>query len=241
MAIKSCFSVVGYHNSGKTTLISRMIPLIREKGFTVSTIKHAKSLSFKDSDILFQSGSEETIAVADGFSLMYFKLFDLGLLIDLIKSDILVIEGFKKGPFPKIVKGRNLGEVEGLVDELTLALVLDEVKDRDFNGIPVFLSEEIKDIVDLALNKSFPPLPLLNCGGCGFKDCYDMAKAIFMGERKYSDCVALPSKVILKVNGFRIPLKPFVEEIFMVVNAALVNTLKSRPEGIKEIELNIRL
>jgi len=33
------FGFIGYSNSGKTTLIERVIPLFRERGFAVSAIK----------------------------------------------------------------------------------------------------------------------------------------------------------------------------------------------------------
>ncbi|MBC7332408.1 MAG: molybdopterin-guanine dinucleotide biosynthesis protein B, partial [Synergistetes bacterium] len=229
MGIKKCFSVVGYHNAGKTTLISKMIPFIKGSGFTVSTIKHAKHLSLKDSDILFQSGSEETIAVADGFSLMYFKLTNLRQLLSLINSDILIVEGFKREPFPKIVRGKSLRDLGELVDELTIACVLDDFEERSFKGVPVFSPNEVEEIVKIALDNSFPPLPLFNCGGCGLKDCSEMVKAILRGEKAYSDCISLPSKVFLKVNEVRIPLKPFVEEVFSALNTALINTLKESP------------
>lgn len=241
MAIKKCFSVVGFHNVGKTTLISEMIPILKEKGLTVSTIKHAKHMGLKDSDILFQSGSEDTIVVSDDFSLRYFRTTDLPSLIGMVNSDILIIEGFKEGGFPKIIRAKVLNEAEELIDELTIALVLDKPERREVNGIPVFSPGEIENIVDVALNRSFPPLPMLDCGKCGLKKCYEMAKAILNGDRKYSDCPVLPLRVILKVNGIQVPLKPFVEDIFVAINMALVNTLKGRPEAPKEIELQIRL
>ncbi|MBC7332727.1 MAG: molybdopterin-guanine dinucleotide biosynthesis protein MobB [Synergistetes bacterium] len=241
MGVKKCFSVVGYHNAGKTTLISKMIPLIREKGFTVSVVKHAKHMGLKDSDILFQAGSEETIATADDFSVKYFRLTKLGQLLSFVNGEVLIIEGFKGEPFPKILRGKSLSEIEGLIDELTIACVLDDFKEGDLRGIPVFSPDEVEKIVRIALDRSFPPLPLFNCGGCGLRNCREMAIAILMGERSYPDCVALPSKVSLKVNGVQVPLKPFVEEVFMALNTALVGVLKESSREIRRIELKIEL
>jgi len=241
VGIKKCFSVIGYHNTGKTTLISKMIPLIKERALTVSTIKHAKHLSLKDSDILFQSGSEETIAIADDFSLRYLRLSDLRSLVGLINSDILIVEGFKGEALPKIVRGKSLTEVKGLLDELTIACVLDEFGKEELFGIPIFFPDDLEGIVETALERSFPPLPLFNCGRCGMKDCYEMAKAIIKGERSYNECAVLPSKLCLKVNDIQIPLKPFVQEVFIALNTALVRTLKESPGEIKRIELRIEI
>lgn len=241
MSIKKCFSVIGFHNVGKTTLISKMVPLLRERGLTVSTIKHAKHMGIKDSDILFQSGSEETIVVSDDFSLRYFRTTNLASLVGMVDSDVLIVEGFKDEAFPKLIRAKSLSDVERLLDDLAIALVIDEPEDRSFSGLPVFSPEEVEGILSVALNRSFPPLPLLDCGGCGLGSCYDMAKAILKGGRGYNDCLALASKVMLKVNSVRVPLKPFVEDVITAVNLALLNTLKGKPETVKEIELKIKL
>lgn len=35
------FGVIGWKNNGKTTLVERLVAEIRERGYSVSTIKHA--------------------------------------------------------------------------------------------------------------------------------------------------------------------------------------------------------
>ena len=35
------FGITGWHNSGKTTLVKNLIPVLEKRGLTVSTVKHA--------------------------------------------------------------------------------------------------------------------------------------------------------------------------------------------------------
>jgi len=241
LTIRKCFSVIGYHNSGKTTLISKMIPLLKGKGYSVSVIKHAKHMSLKDSDVLFSVGSDEVIALAEDFSLIYMRLEDLRSLMALVKSDILILEGFKREPFPNLVRARDEKEARELLNGLSIACVLDEVRRKDVDGVPVFSPSDVSAIVDIALERSFPPLMLLNCGKCGEGDCRLMAEAILRGRRKPSECVALPSRVTLKVNDVLIPLKPFVEDVFIALNTSLIKLLKEKPDRIVKVELKVEL
>lgn len=241
MSVRNCFSVIGYHNSGKTTLISRMIPLIKERGLSVSTVKHAKHLDLKDSDLLFGSGSDETIALSDDLCIRYSRGGELRRVLNAITSDVLIIEGFKGKPFPNIVRARSLNEAKDLINGLTIACVLDERDSEDVGGVPIYSPEDVRPIVDLALINSFPPLPLLDCGRCGERDCFSMACAILKGKRSYSECVFAPIRVLLRVNDLNVPLKPFVEDIFIAVNSALVGTLKDKPGEIRRIEIRIEL
>ena len=41
MKYKNVFGIVGWKNSGKTTLVESLVKYITEQGYQVSTIKHA--------------------------------------------------------------------------------------------------------------------------------------------------------------------------------------------------------
>ncbi|MCD6362428.1 MAG: molybdopterin-guanine dinucleotide biosynthesis protein B [Synergistetes bacterium] len=248
MAVKKCFSVIGYHDSGKTSMLMRMIPFLRVKrGYSVSTIKHATHLdldrieSLKDSEALFSAGSEKTVALGNDFAVIYSRSESLRSVLSQITSDVVIVEGFKDKPFPNILRAKDAFDAGRLLNELTIACVLDEPSERELNGVPVFSPEEIDKVTDLALERSFPPLPMFDCGHCGEKDCRSMAVAILEGRRKFEECVVLPSYVSLKVNGVKIPMKPFVEDIFASVVCALIGTLKEKPKDIKNVELTINL
>ena len=60
--------IAGWSGAGKTTLISRVIPYLREQGLRVSVIKHAHhdfdvDVPGKDSWVHRQSGAEEVLVL----------------------------------------------------------------------------------------------------------------------------------------------------------------------------------
>jgi len=105
--------LIGWSGSGKTTLLARLIPLLTGAGLSVSTIKHAHhefdiDQPGKDSWVHRQAGASEVL-VASGRR--YALMHELRgqpeptldeLLARLTPVDIVLIEGFKHGPYPKI-------------------------------------------------------------------------------------------------------------------------------------------
>lgn len=103
----------GWSGAGKTTLLVKLIPLLVERGFAVSTIKHAHHAfdvdkPGKDSYEHRQAGAREVlVASAARFALMHELRGapepDLGaLLAKLSPCDLVLIEGFKRDRHPKI-------------------------------------------------------------------------------------------------------------------------------------------
>src|SRR4029077_826201 len=103
----------GWSGAGKTTLIVRLIPELNRCGFSVSTIKHAHhnfdlDQPGKDSYEHRVAGAEEVlVASANRVALM--RDFrgapepSLGELLRLLKPvDLVLVEGFKRDPLPKI-------------------------------------------------------------------------------------------------------------------------------------------
>jgi molybdopterin-guanine dinucleotide biosynthesis protein B len=105
--------VAGWSGAGKTTLISRVIPYLRQQGLRVSVIKHAHhdfdiDLPGKDSWVHRQSGAEEVlVSSANRWALMH-ELRGAAepslpeLLRKMSPVDLVVIEGFKSEPHRKI-------------------------------------------------------------------------------------------------------------------------------------------
>ena len=104
--------IIGNSNSGKTTFIQNLIPEFKKKG-SVAVIKHLGDHIYtieegKDTTIFFNSGADISVGIdSDKTVIMIHQntldnalgnLFDLGM-------DFVIIEGFKKQSFPKIVIG----------------------------------------------------------------------------------------------------------------------------------------
>ncbi len=103
------FGIIGASGSGKTTLITALIPILRARGLTVSTIKHAHhNLTLdqpgKDSFRHAAAGAAEVIlATAGGFALFSAAPSPLpALLSRLAPVDLVLVEGFKGADIPRL-------------------------------------------------------------------------------------------------------------------------------------------
>ncbi|HYZ39227.1 MAG TPA: molybdopterin-guanine dinucleotide biosynthesis protein B [Stellaceae bacterium] len=133
------FGLAGWSDSGKTTLMTALIPEFVSRGITVSTIKHAHH-SFdidqpgKDSWRHRQAGAQEVlVASAHRWALMR-ELRGAAepsldeLLEKMSPVDLVLVEGFKRHPHPKIeVYRRVLGKpLLHPDDHLVVAIAADE-------------------------------------------------------------------------------------------------------------------
>lgn len=104
-----------YSGTGKTTLLKKLIPLLRERGLRPGLIKHAHhQVEFdqpgKDSYELRKAGAEQVLlASVNRWALMVERLDErepeLGELLarmDRSTLDLVMVEGFRHLAFPKI-------------------------------------------------------------------------------------------------------------------------------------------
>ncbi|MBB3101956.1 molybdopterin-guanine dinucleotide biosynthesis protein B [Azomonas macrocytogenes] len=107
--------VVAYSGTGKTTLIEGLLPLLVQKGLRVAVIKHAHhqfdvDTAGKDSYRFRQAGAAPTIVASQHrFAVMMETPgqhdLNLSVLIEyalLSAPDMILIEGFKSWPLPKL-------------------------------------------------------------------------------------------------------------------------------------------
>lgn len=103
----------GWSGSGKTTLVTRLIPALIATGRRVSTIKHAHhdfdvDQPGKDSHNHRVAGAAEVlVASSRRFALMHEHRGEPEwtldqLLAKLSPVDVVIVEGFKRDPIPKI-------------------------------------------------------------------------------------------------------------------------------------------
>lgn len=152
------FQVVGYHNSGKTSLISDLIEAYRKKGLSVASIKHHGHLDSnrenkaKDTDRHQQSGSQLTGLVANHQLQLAlptqtnWALDDvIHLYKQLISYDLLFIEGYKKEHYPKVVMLRDIQDAMLLqeLDNIICAVAWCDVKKfKAYSDVPIFHIED---------------------------------------------------------------------------------------------------
>ncbi len=148
-------SIVGKSNSGKTTLIEKLIPELKKRGYAVGIIKHAHhgfdiGPEGKDSWRHKKAGAD-TVIVASANEIGMTKTENHVNLDHLMKYfddvDLVITEGYKGEEKPKIEVFRAIAHKAPLCLEAGqwAALVSDIKTDVD---IPTFGLEEIERITD---------------------------------------------------------------------------------------------
>jgi molybdopterin-guanine dinucleotide biosynthesis protein B len=107
---------VGGHDSGKTTLLTDLIARLRARGFSVGAVKHSSreledDAPGKDSQRLGASGADVWALVTPERATVRHRI-DGSALPDLVRRDfaecdLVLIEGFKSLPLPKIEVTRS--------------------------------------------------------------------------------------------------------------------------------------
>ncbi len=103
----------GWSGAGKTTLLARLIPALIARGLRVSTIKHAHhrfeiDLPGKDSWRHREAGASEVLVSSSRRVALMRELREQAepsleeLLAMLSAVDLVLVEGFKSNPHPKI-------------------------------------------------------------------------------------------------------------------------------------------
>jgi molybdopterin-guanine dinucleotide biosynthesis adapter protein len=151
---------IGYSNSGKTTLIEKLIPTVRSRGFTVSAIKNAHhgfdmDRPGKDSYRYREAGAGQVlIATGVRWALLTEtpqRPASLEELLDqLAPCDLVIIEGFKsEGHLPRI-EVRRRSNVEPPIyphDPNVIALATDYALDAPLPVLDLNDADKIADFV----------------------------------------------------------------------------------------------
>jgi len=156
-----CF--VGRSNSGKTTLIERVIPELVRAGYKVATVKHAGhgfdlDTEGKDSWRHKRAGASSVMVLSKGSMAMFADVPD-HLKVEEVRDrfldhtyDLIIAEGWKNEGYPKIVIVRDqIGEIP-VSSEGLLAVVSDKSVDLD---IPLFGLDDVVGVAALIM-KQFP-------------------------------------------------------------------------------------
>ena len=208
-------SIVGKSDSGKTTLIEKIVPELIRRGYRVTTVKHDLhgfeiDKEGKDSWRHKQAGAQGVI-VSSPRKVALIRDVDrdmsLGELRDAFSgdADLILSEGFKKDLQPKIEVFRKEahGELLCTPDDNLVAIA----SNRPFDiGIPCFDIDDVKGIVDLIESK------------------------FLKGNRREENS--------LRINGKRIPLSPFVKRLLIRTIKGMISSLKGT-ENPQRLEIKI--
>jgi molybdopterin-guanine dinucleotide biosynthesis protein B len=151
---------VGKSESGKTTLIEKLIPELKQRGFRIGIVKHAHhgfdmDRKGKDSYRHRQAGADSVMIASPGQFAML-KTVPGECLDDLVPYfsdvDLLITEGFKSDHAPKIeiFRSQRHRQPACLDDDTLVAMVSDT---RLNVAVPQFAPNDIASITEFIVSE----------------------------------------------------------------------------------------
>jgi molybdopterin-guanine dinucleotide biosynthesis adapter protein len=150
------FQVVGFQDSGKTTVISKIIHLLKEHGLKSVTIKHhghggkPEVIQQKDSAKHLTAGANASLVEGGGRLILQaehseWNLKEQIMIMEFFQPDVILIEGFKLENYPKLLLLRDR-------NDLSLVTKLNNVK------VIMYWEDEIKGLLKEQTNIPFFPI-----------------------------------------------------------------------------------
>lgn len=208
-----CF--VGGSDCGKTTLLEKVIKVLKDRGYRVGVIKndtHGFEIDKegKDTYRLKQAGANSVIISGpDKYAIIsdaekFYSLDDFAFYIG-DKTDIILTEGFKSSKKPKI---------ELFLDGISKEILCKD--DETLIAVATNNKEKIKKLTDR---------PILDINNP--QEISDFIERHYLNKKK--------RKLTLMVNGKKIKIKDFVEDIVTSAIVGMVSELKdcSDPRDIR--------
>jgi molybdopterin-guanine dinucleotide biosynthesis protein B len=208
-------SIVGKSDSGKTTLIEKLVPELTRRGYRVATVKHDMhefevDREGKDSWRHKQAGAH-TVVISSPKKIALIRDVERDLKLEEIRDkliqdvDLILTEGYKKDVQPKIEVFREEKHKELLCTKEDNLVGIVSNKTFDI-GVPCFFLDDMKGLADYIESR------------------------FLASERK--------GEISLQVNGKNISLTPFVKRILTKTIKGMLSSLKGC-ETSESIEIRI--
>lgn len=145
-------AISGIKNSGKTTLLTKIIPLLIEKGLKIATIKH-DGHDFNP-DVVGTDSYKHREAGAYGTAIFSKekwmiikeeKDIKVEMLIEMFPEvDLILLEGFKSSDFPKVEVIRKSNSISPVTKADTVICYISDMEKINEN-IPQFALDEVEE------------------------------------------------------------------------------------------------
>jgi molybdopterin-guanine dinucleotide biosynthesis adapter protein len=162
--------IVGWKNSGKTTLAVRLVEEFTRRGLRVTTIKHAHH-DFQIDDAATDSARHRRagagqVAIVSAKRWALIRELDgapepdlVAIMTKLDPCDLIIVEGYKAAAIPKIEARRTATLTHTRLssqDPLVMAIAADHIV-ADAGHLPVFNLDDIVALADLITAKVIAP------------------------------------------------------------------------------------
>jgi molybdopterin-guanine dinucleotide biosynthesis protein B len=226
-------SIVGRKNTGKTSLTVKVIEELTKRGYNVASIKHSHHTMEMDKENTDtwkhkQAGSNVVVGIGSTTFFNVRREMDLNRLLFLIKHmddvDFVVIEGFKKYNYPKIITSPDVR------DDYT-------IKEVDSFAIDAKGVEELADLIE---ERGHDIVDTLFANNCGFNNGEAIAAEIREGNLKVDNLDNVQS--YLSIDDNVVGLNRFVSDYLKQTVLGVISTLNLDDYNvgdIKKIELLI--
>ncbi|MCK5719935.1 MAG: molybdopterin-guanine dinucleotide biosynthesis protein B [Thiomargarita sp.] len=160
---------VAYSGTGKTTLLLKIIPLLKTAGLRIGMVKHTHHKKFeidypgKDSYRLRRAGAEQMLVASKKLWALMVDIeenYDEPPLSQLLphldhnKLDLILVEGFKHEAFPKIEVYRpSLGNKPLFPEDQTIIAVACDESNVVETNLPILDMNQPNKIVEFILDK----------------------------------------------------------------------------------------
>lgn len=219
-------SIVGKKNTGKTSLTVKVIEELTRRGYNVASIKHSHHTMEMDKENTDtwkhkQAGSKVVVGIGSTTFFNVRKEMDLNRLLFLIKYmdevDFVVIEGFKRYNYPKIITSPEVR------DEYT-------IKEVDSFTID---QKGVEDLVDLIEERGHDIVDTLFARNCGFNNGEAIAAEIREGNLSVEDLDNVHS--YLSIDEHVVGLNRFVSDYLKQTVIGVINTLNLKDYEVEKI------
>ena len=208
-------SIVGKSDSGKTTLIEKIVPELSRRGYRVTTVKHDLhgfeiDKEGKDSWRHKRAGAQ-AVVISSPRKVALIRDVDKDMSLEELgdsfgeDADLILSEGFKKDVQPKIevFRGEEHKELLCTKEDNLIAIA----SNRPFDiGVPCLDIDDVKGIVDLIESK------------------------FLKGDQM--------EEISLRVNRKSVSLSPFVKRFLIRTIKGMISSLKGA-ENPKKIVIKI--
>lgn len=246
-------AVNGITKSGKTTVCEVIIKGLRERGFSVGSVKEIHYEQFAidpnpQANTNRHKNAGSQLVTARGMfetDILYQSMLPIEDILKHYDHDYVILEGVTDCNVPRIITAHAEQEIQDRLDCRAVAIsgVFANEHTGNFESLPIInpLTEGTR-LVDFVIEHAFQPLPSYDpkcCSACGMS-CRMFAGEVAHKRANRNDCILSSQDVELLIKGKPVSMVPFVQNILKNAVMGVVGELQGFEEH-SDIEVRFKL